>query len=672
MVIYLAKLKCRLVSIYAPKAESKALMKKLQEMSVIDIDTASQDEETAVLPDGYYHTDTKDRANAYERNAETAEDALKILNARYPEKKGLAGLFGGARYLTPDEFYLKRPQIEEALSLANEVIEKDRLIAEQKAEIVRLNTTKEQMLPWASLDLPLSFSGTAKTRAFIGTVAGIYTLDSLCEKIAEADPELSLYTEIVNTGKDVTYIFACCPKDQTERAEAVLRQLAFARPVQITSKLPRDKIASKEERAAKCKEKIDECLSRIKEISEKRHDIENLADYCRSRAERYRAVGEIGETEHTVLIKGYIAERDMPYLEKTLNKDFTVVIESEEANEELAPVVLKNNAFARPAETLVKMYSLPGPHDIDPTPVTGFFYYLFFGMMFSDAGYGLLMIIATTLVLKKLKPSPSMRQNMRLFQYCGISTFLWGLVYGSFFGDSIAVISERFFGHRVTLPALIDPMNGDAVMMLVLSIALGFVEIIAGLCAKFATCMKNGDKAGAFFDAGLWITTLLGIAIMALGFVAVPVLKNVGIVMTLVSAVGLILTQGRDKKNPIMRLFSGVASLYDITSYVSDLLSFSRLMALGLTTSAMSAVFNMLSAMGGKTIGGFILLLIVFPLGHAINFGLNVLGAYVHTLRLQYVELFSKFYEGGGREFKAFSFKSKYTGLNTENIKEEN
>ena len=181
MVIGLAKLKCKLVNIYASDAEAAAVMKRLQEMSLIDIDTAASDEETAVLPEGYFRADTSDKINAYERNAETAENAVKILNLRFPEKKGIAGLFNSARELTPDEFYLKREQIENALSLANEVIENDRRISEQKAEIVRLNTTKEQMLPWEPLDVPLSFSGTAKTRAFIGTVAGIYTLDGLCE-----------------------------------------------------------------------------------------------------------------------------------------------------------------------------------------------------------------------------------------------------------------------------------------------------------------------------------------------------------------------------------------------------------------------------------------------------------------------------------------------------------
>ena len=158
---------------------------------------------------------------------------------------------------------------------------------------------------------------------------------------------------------------------------------------------------------------------------------------------------------------------------------------------------------------------------------------------------------------------------------------------------------------------------------------------------------------------------------MAAGFVILPALKAVGIVLAIGSAIGLILTQGRDKKKPIARLFSGITSLYDITSYVSDLLSFSRLMALGITTSAMSAVFNMLAGMGGRTVGGFLMLFIIFPLGHAINFGLNILGAYVHTLRLQYVELFSKFYEGGGKEFKAFSTNTKYTQLDL-NSKEEN
>ncbi len=667
----MAKLTCKLVNIYAPVREKEKLLNRLQELSVMDIETAAQDEQIAQSPNGFSKTETDEAVRLYERQTGDAEEALKILNTRFPEKKGLLASFEGPPAIGKSEFYLDDKRAGETKQLVARVLENERMIAEQKAEIVRLQTSAEQLKPFEALDLPLSFEGTAQTAAFIGSVAGVYTLESLLSALAQKAPDLAFHAEILSTTQDTTFVFLCCSASLRAEAAEALRTLSFTRPVQTSSKLPSVKIAEKMERVKACEQKIVNCLSEIEEISKSRHDIEIFADFCRTRAETVRALGQIDCTDHTVLIRGYVVENDVEALQKALEKEFTVVLEVCEADARRAPVKLKNNAFASPAEALVEMYSLPSHEDIDPTPITGFFYYLFFGMMFSDAGYGLLMILATGFALLKLRLSQGMRKSCKLFLYCGISTFLWGLLYGSFFGDSIAVFSEAFFGRRVALPALIDPMNGDAVTMLILSIALGLLQVLVALCAKFATALKNGDRAGAFFDAGLWITTWVGIVIAVLGFTLAPFLKKIGIGVVIASVVGLILTQGRDKKNPVMRLFSGIASLYDITGYVSDLLSFSRLMALGLTTSAMSAVFNMLSAMGGKTLGGFVLLIIVFPLGHAINFALNVLGAYVHTLRLQYVELFSRFYEGGGKKFKPFSVKSKYVDLDTTTIKEE-
>ncbi len=661
----------RLASIYAPKSQSEAILKRLQEMAVMDIETAAGDEDTAFLPEGYQYDSTEDAVRAYDKNCALAESALKILNERVPEKKALLSFLEASPEVESENFYLNEQAQKEVLSIVEKILETDREIAEQKAERIRLNTLAEQLAVWKDFDLSLQFSGTKSTSAFVGTVVGSYTLEGLLERMAQINSEITAYCEIIHSGKDLTYVFVCCPKEQYSKTETVLRELGFARPAQYSVGTVREELDELERKIAVCFESITESLEKIKGLAEKRRQVEIFADYSRVRAEAVKTAGDIAETKNTVLIRGYIAQKDEEFLKKNLQEEFTVVIETVEADGQLAPVRLKNNTFASPAESLVEMYSLPSASDIDPTPLTGFFYYLFFGMMFSDAGYGLLMIIATSFALLKFKLSSGMKKSCKLFLYCGISTFLWGLVYGSFFGDSIAVLSQAFFGKRIALPALIDPMNGDAVTMLILSIALGLVQVIAALCAKFVTELKNGNKAAAFFDAGLWITTLLGIVIMVLGFVAFAPLKTVGMVVAIASVVGLILTQGRDKKNPIMRIFSGIASLYDITGFVSDLLSFSRLMALGLTTSAMSAVFNMLSAMGGRTIGGFVMLIIIFPLGHAINFGLNVLGAYVHTLRLQYVELFSRFYEGGGRKFKAFSFKTKYTNV-TKNVKEEN
>ena len=177
---------------------------------------------------------------------------------------------------------------------------------------------------------------------------------------------------------------------------------------------------------------------------------------------------------------------------------------------------------------------------------------------------------------------------------------------------------------------------------------------------KFVVCFRQKDYAGAFFDTGLWMLMLVGFGVLAAGMVLTPVLMTVGAVIAVACAAGLILTQGRSKKGFFGKLIGGVASLYGITSYISDLLSYSRLLALGLTTGVMAQVFNMLATMLGTTIPGFVFMIVIFILGHLINIGLNALGAYVHTMRLQYVEMFSKFYEGGGKEFQPFSLNSKY------------
>lgn len=666
----MAKILCRLINIYAPEGEMPSLMKRLQEMAVIDIETSAEDEQTAGFPEGYSRPDTAASADIYERGLNAAEDALKILSEKYPEKKGLLSAFSGPPEIEENDFYLQKEDYERALSLAGDILNNDRITAERHAEIIRLRTTAEQLVYWEKLDVPLSFKGTAKTAAFIGTVSGNYTLEGLLEALARANPEISIHAEIVSNDKDNTFIFACCPAEQRDAAEDALRQLSFARPVQMTSRLPAEKIKSKLQRIAECEKRIEECKESLKKASEHRRELEIFADFCRAKADSCRRLGETGRTAHTVLIRGYVAEPDADLLKETLEKEFTAVVEIGEADESRAPVKLKNNKVFSPAETITTMYSLPSAQDIDPTPLTGFFYYLLFGMMLSDAGYGLLIVIGTLLGIKLLKPSAKMKQTLKMFFYCGISTVFWGLIFGSFFGDIFAQIGKTFFGVTVPSWGLLDPMNGDAVTLLVLSLVIGFVQIIAGLSAKFVTCMKNGDKAGAFFDAGLWITTLLGIGILAVGIVGPKICTTIGAAVAIASAVGLILTQGRDKKG-IMRIFGGIASLYDITGYVSDLLSFSRLMALGLTTAAMGSVFNMLGTMAGGGIVGALLMLVIFPLGHALCFALNALGAYVHTLRLQYVELFSKFYDGGGKPFKAFSLRNKYVGVKS-TAKEEN
>jgi V/A-type H+-transporting ATPase subunit I len=259
---------------------------------------------------------------------------------------------------------------------------------------------------------------------------------------------------------------------------------------------------------------------------------------------------------------------------------------------------------------------------------------------------------------KKLEPMK--RKTFRMFFFCGISTTFWGIMYGSFFGDAIPTIAEKFFGASVTLnPVWIDPVS-EPLTLLIFSVALGLVQILVGLFIKMYMLLRQKRVVEAVCDVGLWIAVLLGIAVLAGGMgLGIDALFNVGAVIACAGGVGLVLTQGRSKKGIIAKLFGGIVSLYDITSYVSDALSYSRLMALGLTTSVIASVVNILGSMGSGVVGA-IMFILVFAAGHLLNFAINMLGAYVHTNRLQYVEFYSKFYEGGGRKFEPLAMETKY------------
>ena len=252
----MAKLTCKLVHIYGLEKEKRGVLERLQELSVMDIETVSEDELLGQSPEGYQKTDTQSQTTAYERQLSDAEEALKIIGRRFPEKKGLLASFEGPPLIRREDFYLDRNAIQTAVTEIHDVLEWERTIAEQKAEIIRLKTTAEQMAPYASLDVPLSFSGTARTTAFIGSVAGNYTLEDLLTALAEQDPTVDFYGEIVSTNSDTSFVFLCCPVAQREQAAEALRTLSFARPVQNTSKLPADKIASKMRRVTEAEQKI--------------------------------------------------------------------------------------------------------------------------------------------------------------------------------------------------------------------------------------------------------------------------------------------------------------------------------------------------------------------------------------------------------------------------------
>ena len=656
----MAKLNMKKVRIFAPKAQQKELIKALQSLGALDFSASPE-----TPPEGFYRESTNPELSR--KLALEAENALKIINRISPPKKGILSLFSGRREVTMEEFFSAADKTDNIKSICEQTVLFERKIAENKAEIVRLNALAEQLSPWAELDIPLSFSKTEKTVSFIGSVLGNLTLEQVLTKLAELNPNLEPFVQIIGVESGQTLIFLTVPSADSIKAEESLRQMGFSRPPIGSDIPPKEKITELYSRVEALNLENEQITAKIAEFAKYRNDIELVCDWHLSAAERKEVLNKVDETSHTVCITGYIPEVDLPLLTETLNLKFTVYLESEDVIGDEVPVKIKNNAFSEPAETVTSMYALPSSVDIDPTAITSFFYYLFFGIMLSDAGYGLLMWIATWAVNKFLNPEEGMRKNMKLFMYCGISTTFWGFFFGSFFGvDIITEIFKAITGSGLPFKyPFINPLNGDALAMLILSIALGLLQIFAGLIVKFYITVKQQSFLDALLDIGLWITTLLGFTVLALGLVVAPILKTIGLWVAVVSMVLIAITGGRKKKG-LMKVIGGVANLYDITGYVSDLLSFSRLMALGLTTAAMSMVFNMLGLMVSGSLIGKVLMVLILLVGHAVNFGLNALGAYVHTLRLQYVELFSKFYEGGGRPFMPFAFKGKYIRIKEE------
>jgi len=381
---------------------------------------------------------------------------------------------------------------------------------------------------------------------------------------------------------------------------------------------------------------------------------------------------KIPESERIFFIKGYIAKRDAEkvkaYLEK--NCDAAVSYSDPDENEDV-PVILSNNFFSAPLEGITGMYSLPGKFDPDPTGIMAFFYYFFFGMMLSDAGYGLLMVLATGGVLLFKKNLEKKMKNMCLmYFFCGLSTVFWGAMYGSWFGDMINVIRTEFLGlEEVRLYIWMEPVN-SLMELMVYCFIFGLVHLFVGVGVKAVSDWRNGDKFGAFCDSVPTYLTILGIAPIFFGlFTEVPpVLSKIGTPVLIVGLILVVLTAGRHSKSLFGKLGGGLYEVYNlIGGYLGDVLSYARLLALGLSTGVIAEVMNMLGVLPSNKILKLIMFIGVAIVGHIANFAINVIGAYVHTNRLQYVEFFGKFYEGGGRAFVPFEAKTNYYKFKEEN-----
>ncbi len=670
----MAILQMKKINIYALSRYCKDILETLQRTGVVQI------EKCDVSDSVFYKEDSSLMCSSYQRNANLMKNAREVLTAYADIRSSLFSAFEGRKPLSKSEYDKKSESSAEILRVAYELVNCNKRIIEAKAKICGYQNRIEALRPWSDLDVPLNATSTSNTRAFVGTFQGDCDLQTIRLELSRINPELELFDiEVISTDSRQTCVFVVVINESYEPIMNAMRKMGFALPSVSSEDPPADSIRKNQEKILEKEELISELAENISNKTEYLDMLRFFEDYYLMKADTYKQIENLSYTPHTFVMTGYIPATECKKLLNMLEK-YDAEIELEDAEGDDVPVAISNNSFFEPVEGVLLSYSAPGRGELDPTAVMAVFYYIFFGMMFSDAGYGLIMTGGCLAALKIFRNmEDGLRKSVRMFFWCGLSTIFWGLLFGSFFGDAVPVFFRTFLNSEapvipgITSPVWFNPI-AEPIKLLMFSFLLGIIHLYAGLAIQAVNYIRSGKFISVIYNVFSWIFLITGGCFALLsteifagiaGFRLPLVFMNVGLIMAGVGAV-IILLFSAGNRNPAKRLLKGAYNLYGVTSYLSDILSYSRLLALGLATGVVAQVFNQLGTMLGGGAIGAVLFTVVFVVGHTMNIGINALGAYVHTNRLQFVEFFGKFYKGGGREFAPYKVKTKYY-----NVKED-
>ena len=625
----------------AVSAQQEALLRELMVLGCVqlsDPEPLLQDPELAPLL-------RRGAGDAARRRTEYAElqHGVKLLEQYAPVKKKLLS----AKPLVAKEKLLDEAAVEGCLALAKELDVADDQIRRISAEESWQRSVVEAMLPWSGLDIPLDCAGTESCAVLLGTLPASLELGAVSGALADAAPEAQLYS--VSTGPELHYVSVICLRAEQEAALGRLRENGFTPLAQSGQKgTAQENIDAAQARLEALAAEKASLTALIAESADVREEMKLCADRAGLLVARAEAAEKLAATEDVIVLTGWIPAQDEQRLAEAL-AGFDCAWElSDPTEEELpeVPVRLKNNRLTRPLNMVTEMYSLPAYGTVDPNPLMAPFFILFYGIMMADMGYGLLMILIGTLFLKKTRPKGGSAHLFGLMRVCGVSTFVFGALTGAFLGDFLTQVVRLTSGKDFALPALFTPLN-DTLMILVGSMALGFVHIVTGMAISVVGKFRRGEVLDAVFNEITWWVVFAGIALLVLK--VTPLVLYAGIALVVIGP--LITGKGMGK---ITGIFSSIYS--NVTGYFGDILSYSRLMALMLAGSVIAQVFNTLGAIPGN----IVIFVIISLAGNALNFALNLLGCYVHDLRLQCLEYFGKFYQDGGKPFRPLEISTKY------------
>ncbi len=637
----------RLITLEQDRAAIIAKLQRLGTVEVGDVEDYVNNDDWASL----LHRD-KSSLGDVKSQITLVDHALEALR-KYASLKD--GLFTERPFMTEEEF-LDSEALESSLQIATAIGDSLDVINRLQVQENRLHGLQHSLTPWKSLTLPINKLSTANVHIAMGTCPAIVDIEKASAALAEAAPLSQLIP--MSQDRDQHYLLFVCHRSQLRDAELALTSYAF-NPARLTDApgarggeiiLIAEELESIDREFARIAEERKAEEEKIASYKDERFALRHSMDVLQQYQER-ESVRDNMLTNGTIsFLEGWATATSTDALEKLLG-EFTCAYAFEEPTlEETPPTLLKNNRLFTPLSMVTEMYSLPAYHGgIDPNALIFPFFIAFYGIMFGDVGYGLIMFTIGFVLARKYRPKGTIGYMVGLAQIVGVSAFIFGILTGSFFGDLIPVCADVFFGKTVVIPSLISPLE-DPMAMLFGALAVGCFQLFVGQCIHIYMGIRDKYFLDALLDVVPWWIFLAGCALLALGYGPVCIWTGVA---------ALVLTQGRSNKTIIGKLAGGIVSLYDVTSWLGDILSYARVMALMLAGGVVASVVNML----GTLPGNIFIFIPIFLFGHSFNLAINTIGNYVHSARLQYLEYFSKFYKDGGVPFEPLSYKTKYVDV---------
>ncbi|MEW6229284.1 MAG: V-type ATP synthase subunit I, partial [Bacillota bacterium] len=567
-------------------------------------------------------------------------------------KKNLVQQFAGGKIPLAEATFREYGSLdEEGHSIYEQCRKLDEELSRLGREETRLLELLRQLEPWEWLDVPLAEISQERTFSLILCEIPLRAFSELQTELAESFT--GVYAESGPSGKRaVPVAVVCLAPDRQEVLDVLAKRGAVPSQLPALAGTPREETRAAREGLSHVASKREEVASQINLLLAERVKILSLYDSLSLERERHLLANGCPATRSAFAMEGWVREDDLPALEKAISSEFDLVhIESRDPVEgEVPPVVLDNPGIVTPFEAVTEIYSLPQRGSVDPTFALAPFFFIFFGMALGDVGYGVGLTALSVLLLKRVKMAGLAKKLFTLLAMCGASSAIVGALTGGWLGNLVKVP-----------PLWFNPME-NPMLMLGVSFALGVVQVYVGLGIRFYSNVRRGKLLDGLFDQGFWYLFLTGLLLLLGGSALKSMgLDSLGKWLAIGGAAGLILTQGRVHKNPVKRLGSGILSLYGVTGYLSDVLSYSRLLALGLASTVIAVVVDdMALRMLGIPFVGWVPMILLLAIGHGFNLAINVVGSYVHSSRLQYVEFFSKFFEGGGRRFLPFRKRTRY------------